>query len=292
MSDRDEAAGSVVDSMTDAAGGAAGGVTREAEPEAVSDVQGVAPSVVPRDAPEGVPGGVPDVEPRDVPDAVPSVAPEAGPGVAGPGDVPEAGPGAGPGDVPDKAWLRGQLLAARTLLTTEDVRRAAEAFADLALELPELAGARTVAAYVSIGREPGTRALIDALRARGVRVLLPVLMADNDLDWAVYEGPHGLAPARFGLLEPSGPQLGPDTVVEADVVLLPGLAVDGRGMRLGRGGGSYDRVLARLTRAKAEPALVVLLYAHEVVTRVPEEPHDHPVQAVVTPDGVRRFPAP
>lgn len=194
--------------------------------------------------------------------------------------------------VPDKAGLRTQLLAARTLLTTEDVQRAADALAAAALELPELAGARTVAAYVSVGREPGTRALIDALHTRGVRVLLPVLMADNDLDWALYAGVEGLAKARLGLLEPAGPRLGPEAVTEADAVLLPGLAVDGRGMRLGRGGGSYDRVLARLARAGADPALVVLLYAHEVVARVPEEPHDHPVHAVVTPDGVRRFTAP
>ncbi|MFE1574673.1 5-formyltetrahydrofolate cyclo-ligase [Streptomyces fradiae] len=194
--------------------------------------------------------------------------------------------------MPDKAGLRARLLAARALLTTEEVRRAADELAAAALRLPELAEARTVAAYVSVGREPGTRALIDALRARGVRVLLPVLLADNDLDWAVYEGAHGLARARLSLLEPSGPRLGPEAVAEADAVLLPGLAVDARGMRLGRGGGSYDRVLARLARVGADPALVVLLYPHEVVARVPEEPHDHPVHSVVTPDGVRRFAAP
>lgn len=93
----------------------------------------------------------------------------------------------------------------------------------------------------------------------------------------------------MALLEPSGEPLGTEAVVEADVVLLPGLAVDGRGMRLGRGGGSYDRVLARLERADADPALVVLLYDGEVVERVPEEPHDRPVHAVVTPSAVRRF---
>ncbi|NEA50803.1 5-formyltetrahydrofolate cyclo-ligase, partial [Streptomyces sp. SID10815] len=66
-------------------------------------------------------------------------------------------------------------------------------------------------------------------------------------------------------------------------------AVDGAGLRLGRGGGSYDRVLARLERAEARPALVVLLYDAEVVERLPAEPHDRPVRAVVTPSGVRRF---
>ncbi|WP_406096002.1 5-formyltetrahydrofolate cyclo-ligase [Streptomyces sp. NBC_01013] len=188
-----------------------------------------------------------------------------------------------------KALLRRELLAARRLLTSEDVQRAAAVLARRALELPELAGARTVAAYVSVGSEPGTRALLDALRTRGVRVLLPVLLADNDLDWAAYEGADGLEKAGRGLLEPVGERLGPDAVLDADVVLLPGLAVDGRGMRLGRGGGSYDRVLARLSAAGAHPALIVLLYGDEVAARVPEEPHDHPVDAVVTPAGFRRF---
>ncbi|MEV6729601.1 5-formyltetrahydrofolate cyclo-ligase [Streptomyces sp. NPDC051364] len=195
----------------------------------------------------------------------------------------------------DKVGLRRELLAARRALSPEFLRTSALALSRSALELPELADAQTVAAYVSVGAEPGTRDLLDALRAAGKRVLLPVLLPDNDLDWAEYEGPGSLAeaahPGKMRLLEPAGPRLGPDAVAGADAVLLPGLAVDGRGMRLGRGGGSYDRVLARLARAGAHPALVVLLYDEEVVARVPEEPHDHPVQAVATPSGVIRFTA-
>ncbi|MFD4921620.1 5-formyltetrahydrofolate cyclo-ligase [Streptomyces goshikiensis] len=193
----------------------------------------------------------------------------------------------------EKALLRRELLAARRALSSEDCRTAARALSRSALALPELAGAGTVAAYVSVGTEPGTRELLDALRAAGKRVLLPVLLPDNDLDWAAYEGPGSLAeaahPGKMRLLEPAGPRLGPDAVTGADAVLLPGLAVDARGMRLGRGGGSYDRVLERLERAGAHPALVVLLYDEEVVARVPEEPHDHPVKAVATPSGVVRF---
>lgn len=194
---------------------------------------------------------------------------------------------------PEKSTLRRELLAARRALSPEARAAAARALSGSALALPELAGARTVAAYVSVGAEPGTRELLDALRAAGKRVLLPLLLPDNDLDWAAYEGPGSLAetahPGKMRLLEPAGPPLGPDAVTGADAVLLPGLAVDRRGMRLGRGGGSYDRVLARLERAGAHPALVVLLYDEEVVARVPEEPHDHPVQAVATPSGVVRF---
>ncbi|MGW3742846.1 5-formyltetrahydrofolate cyclo-ligase [Streptomyces sp. NPDC005146] len=193
--------------------------------------------------------------------------------------------------MPRKASLRRELLAARSLLSGKDVENAAMVLSRGAVNLPELAEARTVAAYVSVGREPGTRALLDALHARRVRVLLPVLLPDNDLDWAAYEGGDSLVPAARGLLEPDGPRLGPDAVLDTDVVLLPGLAVDGRGMRLGRGGGSYDRVLARLATAGAHPALVVLLYDNELVAQVPVEPHDHPVDAVVTPAGARRFTA-
>ncbi|MFC7015694.1 5-formyltetrahydrofolate cyclo-ligase [Streptomyces viridiviolaceus] len=189
--------------------------------------------------------------------------------------------------------LRREFLKVRNSLPADDVRAAAGALAERALGLPEVAGARTVAAYVSVGAEPGTLALLDALRARGVRVLLPALLPDNDLDWGLYTGESSLARVQHGgrmaLFEPAGERLGPDAVTEADVVLLPGLAVDERGMRLGRGGGSYDRVLARLERAGARPALLVLLYDSEVVAHVPEEPHDRPVDAVVTPSGVRRF---
>lgn len=193
----------------------------------------------------------------------------------------------------DKRLLRRGFLAVRSRLTPDDVREAADALAGRAVELPELAHARTVAAYVSVGSEPGTLALLDALRARNVRVLLPALLPDNDLDWGVYAGPDSLARVRHGgrmaLLEPAGERLGPEAVGQADAVLLPGLAVDARGMRLGRGGGSYDRVLARLERTGAEPALVVLLYDAEIVEHVPEEPHDRPVHAAVTPSGVHRF---
>lgn len=201
--------------------------------------------------------------------------------------------GTDPGSQPTKRMLRRDLIAVRNRLTQDDAEKAAAVLAERALELPELARARTVAAYVSVATEPGTRTLLDALHARGTRVLLPVLLADNDLDWGAYDGAGSLVRVqhrgKIELLEPSGKRLGPDAVLTADAVLLPGLAVDERGMRLGRGGGSYDRVLARLERAAADPALVVLLYDSEVVAHVPVEAHDRSVHAVVTPSGARRF---
>lgn len=203
----------------------------------------------------------------------------------------------------EKGALRTRLLSERRALPAEERERAAEALAGhagaLAAAVPAgepgvgteagTGAAATVAAYVSVGAEPGTRPLLDALRARGLRVLLPVLLADNDLDWAEYTGPAALAPAGRGLLEPVGGRLGPEAVTRAGLVLLPGLAVDRRGLRLGRGGGSYDRVLARLERAGARPVLAVLLYEHELLERVPAEPHDRPVDLALTPSGAHRL---
>ena len=196
--------------------------------------------------------------------------------------------------VNDKTALRSRLLAARAALSPEQRQQAALALAGHALELlppvaPGTGPAAVVAGYVSVGAEPGTRALLDALRARGVRVLLPVLLPDNDLDWGAYAGPDDLVRAGRGLLEPGGPRLGPEAVCAAGLVLLPGLAVDRRGIRLGRGGGSYDRVLARLDRAGSTARLATLLYDTELLADVPAEPHDRAVDAAVTPSGLHRF---
>jgi 5-formyltetrahydrofolate cyclo-ligase len=143
-----------------------------------------------------------------------------------------------------------------------------------------------VAAYVSVSSEPGTGPLLDRLHASGKRVILPLLRPDNDLDWGTYDGPDGLRTARRGLLEPDGPPLGPEALVTADVVLVPGIAVGGDGIRLGRGGGSYDRALARVP---AGTFVCVLLNSDEVLDTVPRDDHDLAVTAVATEQGVRRL---
>jgi 5-formyltetrahydrofolate cyclo-ligase len=151
---------------------------------------------------------------------------------------------------------------------------------DQVLEMPEVSAAGTVAAYYSVGTEPDTHSLIFALWKRGSYVVLPVLLPDGDLDWASYEGPESLAPGPRGLLQPVEPVRGPDTVARADVVLVPALAVDVSGNRLGRGGGSYDRALARVSR---QVPTIGLIYDGELVPNVPAESHDRSVRAVARP---------
>ena len=185
-----------------------------------------------------------------------------------------------PGEQEDKAVLRARLLAARAALAPDDRREAGRLIRDALLELPALQMAGTVAAYYSIGAEPDTRGLVFALWKRGTYVLLPRLQPDGDLDWASYEGPDSLVPGPRGLAEPGEPPRGPGAVARADVVLAPALAVDRAGNRLGRGGGSYDRALARV--GPLIP-VIALLYDDELLARVPAEPHDTPVRAAVRP---------
>jgi len=185
-----------------------------------------------------------------------------------------------------KLALRDRLLTARRRRTLVEVGESARAIADHLLAAPEVRRAATVACYVSVGTEPGTTALLDRLVAAGSRVILPVLLPDNDLDWSAYRGETSLAPAGRGLLEPLGPRLGVDAVATADVVLVPGLAVSPTGQRLGRGGGSYDRALARVP---VGTFTCVLFYPDETGRAVPTEPHDRPVTAAVTPAGITRF---
>ena len=185
-----------------------------------------------------------------------------------------------------KLALRDQLLAARRRIPLADLGEHALAIAGHLTSSPDVRRAATVAAYVSVGREPGTSALLDLLREAGKRVVVPVLLPDLDLDWATYEGPTSLAPAGRGLLEPLTPRLGVEAVATADVVLVPGLAVSRSGRRLGRGGGSYDRALGRVP---VGTPTWVLLYDDEVGIEVPVEPHDRPVTTAVSPRGVARL---
>lgn len=199
-------------------------------------------------------------------------------------------PGLGAGDDPDlsaaKLALRDQLLTARNRRSLSERSEVAHAIAAQLRAAPEVRRAATVAAYVAVGAEPGTGPLLRGLAAAGKRVILPLLLPDRDLDWAVYGGDDELVPARLGLLEPSGPPLGVDAVATADVVLVPGLAASPRGDRLGRGGGSYDRALGRVP---VGTVTCVLLHDDELDLEVPVEGHDRPVTAAATPSGITRF---
>lgn len=178
----------------------------------------------------------------------------------------------------EKASLRPGLLAARREATAvrdrdADARALAAHVGTLVGELGLTEG-DTVAAYEAMRTEPPTAATIDELAAHGIRVVVPVTLPDNDLDWCDVSDDRRMP-------------LGPDVVSAAGLVLAPGLAVDTTGVRLGRGGGSYDRALAR--RADSARVLVVLHPGEVREGPLPRDSHDVPVDGVLTVEGVRWF---
>lgn len=180
-----------------------------------------------------------------------------------------------------KQRWRSRILAARRALPPEV--HAAEAAA-LAAAVREFSG--TVCGYRPVGSEPGSLALLDALRAAGCDVLLPVVPDPSPrgrrrpLDWGRYAGATSLRAGPLGLREPSGPRLGAAMVAAADVLLVPALAVDRTGVRLGRGAGYYD---STLPLARPDALVAAVVRDVELVAALPAEPHDVRVTAVLTP---------
>ncbi len=182
-----------------------------------------------------------------------------------------------------KDQRREEAAKRRSTMTAAARERAAEDLAEWIHTCPfRLEYDVTVAAYVPVGDEPGSTAMLDALLDRGVTVLLPVVPDGEPapLDWARYTGPGSLAPGRWGLLEPTHDRLGVPAIRAASVILIPALSVDKTGVRLGRGAGYYDRTLVGLSAD-----LVAVVYDEELVDSLPAGDHDVAVGWVLTPGG-------
>ncbi len=190
-----------------------------------------------------------------------------------------------------KIAMRQAVRAAREMRSDRLRGEAAQAVAEVVAQIPEVAAARCVASYAARPAEVGTAPLLDLLAARGTRVLLPVLGAGLSREWAEYAGQEDLAVRAPGRPpEPSGPSMPPEVLAEADVVLAPALAVDTRGVRLGQGGGWYDRALEYVRPGVKTFALV---YPEEIYDAsehpLPVEEHDVGVSGVATPLGWREL---
>jgi len=181
----------------------------------------------------------------------------------------------------EKEPLRREMAARRRRIPPAQAEAAAERCRELLLDLEWLARARRIALYAALPGEIPTRALFESLAARGCELLLPRTVGDR-LEFAPAGRWSDLRPGRLGILEPAGAPATP--LAEGDLVLVPGLAFDHQGWRLGRGGGYYDRALAAAGRAR----VVGLAYAFQLVDAVPHDSHDRPVDAIVTEEGCVR----
>jgi 5-formyltetrahydrofolate cyclo-ligase len=211
----------------------------------------------------------------------------------GSGSPATAATGVFPGESPtaassSKAAVRAAALAARRSLSAElRAQAAAQSQAELIALVREERPA-ILAGYAPMRTEPGGADLPEVLAAAlgsAGRLLLPVLRPDLDLDWAYFADSPGLAdsPVLAGssvVSEPTGPRLGVTAITDAELIVVPAVAVDRSGVRLGRGGGSYDRALAGIN---PYALVVALLYDGELVNALPAEEHDQRVHAVILP---------
>ncbi|WP_372593524.1 5-formyltetrahydrofolate cyclo-ligase [Actinotalea sp.] len=188
-----------------------------------------------------------------------------------------------------KDELRRAIIAERESRSPHERELAAADFAQVVGDIPVVRAAACVAAYAARAAEPATTPLLDRLAQRGATVLLPVLGTGLQRQWAHLTTTEELAVRAPGRPpEPPGPAMGAEALAEADVVLVPALAVDSSGARLGHGGGWYDRVLEHVRPGVPVIAMVFPSEIYDAETHpLPQELHDRHVDAVATTSGWR-----
>ena len=197
-----------------------------------------------------------------------------------------------------KPEWRSQIRARRLSMDDGARHRAAAGLASAGLEWASLMGSGpgplSVCAYVSIDPEPSTALLLAALAQAGHRVFVPTCEPDHQLSWVAWQPGVGMVRSPLApVMEPVGPRHGFQDLGPVAALMLPALAVDTSGVRLGQGGGYYDRFLAALPSTKKSGApgvpTAAVVYEQEVMepSQLPHDALDQPVGYVLTPTGFR-----
>lgn len=175
-----------------------------------------------------------------------------------------------------KAELRRQVRARLSAIPEATRLTEDAALFDAFLALPQVQQARTLFLFYGVGTEPHTAPLIEQLISLGKAVALPRMLPGHRMDVLVYDPARPLVQNRFGLWEPEAtcPVLAPEQI---DLVLVPALCYDRQNDRLGMGGGYYDRWLEHY-----HGITVGLCRAALLADQLPAEPHDRPVDLVIT----------
>jgi 5-formyltetrahydrofolate cyclo-ligase len=179
---------------------------------------------------------------------------------------------------PDKTRLRAEVRARRREMSAREVAATSADICERLLQLDLWKNAGTVCAYLSLGNEVATHELVSASLG-GKTILVPRSHEGGVMTWHRLHEWEALAPGMYGILEP--PPESPPVEPRPHLVLVPGLAFDRQGHRLGHGGGYYDRFLAQVGGAK-----VALAYAWQIYGRIPREGHDVRMDAIVTEQEV------
>lgn len=184
-----------------------------------------------------------------------------------------------------KRALRAELRERRRI-TPDHQRQVADAaitqhLIQLALDLRS----QSIAGYLSLPEEPGTREFLAWACEQGIRVLLPISRSDGLLDWAPYDGREESVD-DFGMPRPTSELVGPIAINSVDLIVVPAASVDRTGMRMGWGRGYFDKTLGSMEQ---RPPVYAVIFDDEFVESVPSELHDQRVDGVVTPSGIVAF---
>lgn len=182
---------------------------------------------------------------------------------------------------PQKKALRAEMIRRRDAIAAAERARIAARLTEKLAAMPQYRAARSVLATMSIGTEWSTRAFIERARADGKRVVLPrITEPPRRLELhAVADFERDLKPGVWDIPEPDPARCPKVAFAEVDFALVPALAIDRGGFRLGYGAGYFDRLL---TGRGARPFCVTALPSDFIVDAVPREPHDVPVDLVVS----------
>lgn len=179
-----------------------------------------------------------------------------------------------------KARIRRDVRAARRARTPAAGSAARVGFTERLAALAEDTGARTIAAYTAVAGEPDPAGFLARVRERGDTVLLPAIRPERRLEWRTA---GAMRVGAYGIPEPAGDAADAELLAAVDLLIVPACAVDTAGMRLGWGGGYYDRTLAAW---RPRPPVYALVHDDEVRETVPREAHDAPVDGIVTPTRI------
>ena len=168
-----------------------------------------------------------------------------------------------------KKALRAKVQANRSLLLAEQTK---DQFGKLLLDLAVSEGYRHIGCYLSFGSEPATDSFIALAKAQGLEIACPRIESDGQMVMASFL--DTTVPSELGFRQPTGEVIQPK---DLDSVVVPALAIDYEGKRLGRGAGYFDRYLQHY-----QGSVVGVVYDNEFIQKVPSLPHDQPVSVVVT----------
>ena len=186
-----------------------------------------------------------------------------------------------------KNSLRQEIHARLRAFSPADRAEASLVICQLAASLPAFVKSKCVALFAPLASEPDIHPLVEEAWAQRKRVVLPLMIEHGSLpqlDWhEVTSWDDVVVPGPFGLREPEPLRCPRVSLAELECVFVPGIAFDGTGLRLGRGGGFYDRFLGQAPRSLPS---VGLFFAAQKVERVPCEPHDQKLRTIITEDGI------